>query len=223
MSPFADLQRRLGYRFSDEERLQHALTHRSFGNSNNERLEFLGDAVLGMVIADALFHRKGKLSEGDLSRLRASLVNRDSLADLAADLELDAVIRLGAGETKSGGARRSSVLADAFEAIIAAIYLDGGFVAADEFVRRQFATRLDELPDAESLKDPKTRLQEILQSRNESLPQYELIDTSGPAHRREFTITCRVASLDIAATGRGRSRRRAEQAAAEKILEQMHG
>lgn len=222
MNELAGLQKRIGYAFVDEERLQRALTHRSHGNFNNERLEFLGDAVLGMVIADVLFHREGRLAEGDLSRLRASLVNRDSLAELGARLELDEFMRLGGGETKSGGARRSSVLADAFEAIIGAIYLDGGFVAADTFIREQFAERLAELPDAESLKDPKTRLQEFLQSRGEALPEYELIRSSGPAHKREFVVACRVSSLELEAAASGRSRRRAEQAAAAKLLEKTH-
>lgn len=223
MDPLAGLQKRIAYRFSDEERLERALTHRSHGSFNNERLEFLGDAVLGMVIADILFHREGRLAEGDLSRLRASLVNRDSLAELAAALDLDEFIRLGAGEIRSGGARRSSVLADAFEAIIGAIYLDGGFESAETFIHEQFATRLAELPDAESLKDAKTRLQEMLQSRGDALPEYELVKSSGPAHRREFVVACRVAALDLEATARGRSRRRAEQAAAARLLEQMHG
>ncbi|MDX1442440.1 MAG: ribonuclease III [Gammaproteobacteria bacterium] len=223
MNSLAELQSRIGYRFSDESRLQRALTHRSFGNENNERLEFLGDAVLGMVIADVLFHREGRLAEGDLSRLRASLVNRDSLAELAGALELDTILRLGGGEMKSGGARRSSVLADAFEAIIGAIYIDGGFEAADRFVREQFTDRLAALPDAEELKDPKTRLQEFLQSRGEVLPIYELVSSSGPAHKREFVVSCRVDSLGLETNATGRSRRRAEQAAAAKLLESMHG
>lgn len=216
-----NLQRRLGHEFENARLLERALTHRSAGPQNYERLEFLGDAVLGMVIAEQLFKLDKGHEEGDLSRLRASLVNRDSLADIAAGLELGEVLRLGGGELKSGGFRRASILADVLEALIGAIYLDAGYAAAREFVLRIYSDRLASLPDPELLKDPKTRLQEMLQARQLALPEYSVIDTSGPPHKRRFRVRCRVPVLEQDFDAEGSSRRAAEQAAAESALKEL--
>lgn len=216
------LERRLGYRFRDRELLERALTHRSVaGKRNNERLEFLGDAVLGMVIADFLFRAETGLAEGDLSRLRASLVNGEALAEAGHALDLGDALRLGAGELKSGGFRRRSVLGDAFEAIIGAIYLDSGLDAAREFIHRVLADALQNLPDPSQLKDAKTRLQELLQERGLGLPQYETLDVSGPPHKQKFHVACRVPELTLESQALGSSRRSAEQAAAGKLLEEL--
>lgn len=214
-------ERRLGYRFRDASLLVRALTHRSVAGDDNERLEFLGDAVLGMVVADFLFSREAGLTEGDLSRLRASLVNGDALAGVAQTLDLGAALRLGPGELKSGGFRRRSVLADALEAVIGAVYVDGGLPAAQSFIHAVFAERFANLPDPRSLKDPKTRLQELLQDRGMDLPEYTTLEVSGPPHRQVFEVACRVAVLSLEKRARGGSRRAAEQAAAEKILEEL--
>lgn len=221
MDELGRLERRLGYRFTDRKLLASALTHRSVGAANNERLEFLGDAVLGMVVADFLFRREGRLSEGDLSRLRASLVNRDTLADIAQELDFGADLRLGPGELKSGGFRRRSVLANALEAIIGAVYLDGGFDAAGELIHAMFASHFANLPDPDTLKDPKTRLQELLQERGLGLPEYETISVSGPPHKQQFHVACQVPSLKLRETAQGASRRSAEQVAAAKLLEEI--
>lgn len=215
------LERRLGYRFRNRDLLKRALTHRSVNASNNERLEFLGDAVLGMVVADFLYGRQAGHTEGDLSRLRASLVNREALAVAAQQLDIGNAMHLGAGELKSGGFRHRSVLADALEAIIGAVYLDGGFEAAEKLIHAVLREQLENLPDPSSLKDPKTRLQEALQERGLGLPEYETLDVSGPPHKQTFTITCRVPALKLESRAQGASRRSAEQAAAEKILEEM--
>lgn len=216
-----NLQARLGYEFDDAGLLERALTHRSVGARNYERLEFLGDAVLGMVIAEQLFMIDKGHEEGDLSRLRASLVNRDSLADIAGHLELGDCLYLGGGELKSGGFRRASILADVLESIIGAIYLDGGYSAARKFILEIYSERLASLPDPESLKDPKTRLQEILQARQLDLPFYSVIETSGPAHKRRFRVRCRVPVLEQDFDAEGSSRRAAEQAAAEAALKEL--
>lgn len=221
MDETARLERRLGYRFRDRALLARALTHRSVAGDNNERLEFLGDAVLGMVVADFLFRREAGMTEGDLSRLRASLVNRDALATVALALDLGAAMRLGPGELKSGGFRRRSVLADALEAIIGAVYLDGGFTAAETFVNAILAAQFANLPDPRSLKDAKTRLQELLQERGMELPEYAVLEVSGPAHRQTFEVACRVHALSLETRARGGSRRAAEQAAAERVLEEL--
>lgn len=215
------LERRLGYRFRNRDLLKRALTHRSVNASNNERLEFLGDAVLGMVVADFLYRREAGLTEGDLSRLRASLVNRDALALAAQQLDLGDVVLLGAGELKSGGFRRRSVLADALEAVIGAVYLDGGFAAAETLVHTVLKSQLEHLPDPASLKDPKTRLQEALQERALGLPEYTTVDVSGPPHKQRFNVACRIPALGLETQATGASRRSAEQAAAEKILEEI--
>lgn len=215
------LQRRINYRFRDRDLLDCALTHRSVGAANNERLEFLGDAVLGMVVADFLYRSDAQLAEGDLSRLRASLVNRDTLADIAQTLDFGAGLHLGAGELKSGGYRRRSVLANALEAIIGAVYLDGGIEAATALIHSVFAEHFANLPDPASLKDPKTRLQELLQDRGLGLPEYETLEVSGPPHNQVFHVACRIEALSLATEARGHSRRSAEQAAAEKLLQEL--
>lgn len=210
---------RLGYQFSDSDLLKQALTHRSASKHHNERLEFLGDAVLGLSIARALFDQKPEVREGGLSRFRADLVRRESLADLAREIDLGAHLELGGGERRSGGNQRASVLADALEAVIGAILLDGGFSGANDAVLRIFSSRLENLPHELELIDPKTRLQEYLQSRQLPPPDYSLADVSGADHARTFDMQCRIPALDLEAKGIGTSRRRAEQAAASAALE----
>lgn len=217
----AQLARRLGHELDEPELLRRALRHRSSGGRHNERLEFLGDAVLGLAIATDLFQRDAKLTEGDLSRLRASLVNRETLADIAAELDLGNYLDLGPGELKSGGFRRKSILADTLEAVIGAVYLDGGYAAAEAMIRRLFASRLADLPAPDSLKDPKTRLQEHLQARGKALPVYAVVKHSGPAHNPTFTVSASIAALDISVTADGGSRRAAEQGAAQQILDHI--
>lgn len=213
------LQRRIGYRFVDSTLLQRALTHRSVSGNNNERLEFLGDGLINFVVAAALYEAHGRAEEGALSRLRASLVREESLARLARELELSEVLSLGESELKSGGFRRDSILADALEALLGAVYLDGGFEAARQVSLALFAVMLAELPDAESLKDPKTRLQEWLQARSRPLPRYEILSESGPPHRRLFRVRCQLADGELATEADGSSRRNAEQRAAEMLLQ----
>lgn len=212
------LAERLGYRCRDSALLEAALTHRSAGGQHNERLEFLGDAVLNCVVADLLYRLDPRADEGELSRLRASLVSGDSLAQTAAALGVGDELRLGAGELRSGGFRRHSILADALEALIGAIYLDGGIEAARGVVERMLAGRIAGLPDAAQLKDPKTRLQEYLQARGLPLPAYNVEQVTGDAHEQTFAVSCEVAALNLSASGSGLSRRRAEQQAAEEIL-----
>lgn len=214
------LLRRLDYRFNDPTLLDSALTHRSAGGANNERLEFLGDAILGLVIADALYRRYPEASEGELSRLRASLVRKQTLAELARDLDLGEYLRLGSGELKSGGYRRDSILADALEAIFGAVYLDGGFAASVAMIRALYAERFAQLPaEAVAVKDAKTRLQEHLQGRHLELPEYVVLAISGDAHDQVFEVECRVAGLAHSVRGTGSSRRRAEQQAAQRMLD----
>ncbi|MEO0421650.1 MAG: ribonuclease III [Pseudomonadota bacterium] len=218
MSDQRKLTRAIGHEFADSELLTAALTHRSAGGRNNERLEFLGDAVLGLVIAEALYRVRDKAREGELSRLRASLVKRDTLADVARELSIGDYLHLGVGEHRSGGFRRSSILADALEALLGAIYLDGGFEAARGCVLRLFESRLADLPEA-AQKDAKTRLQELLQARGLALPRYELIATEGQAHAQRFTASCAVDDLSLLSRGEGTSRQLAEQHAAALMLE----
>lgn len=217
------LQRRIGYRFADVALLQRALTHRSVGGSNNERLEFLGDALLNFVVAAALYEVRGRAEEGALSRLRASLVREESLARLARELELSEVLSLGESELKSGGFRRDSILADALEAILGAVYLDGGFEAARDVCLHLYAPLLADLPDAETLKDPKTRLQEWLQARARPLPRYEVLSENGPPHRRVFEVRCSLVDDATLAEAAGASRRNAEQQAADSLLQKLSG
>jgi ribonuclease-3 len=195
-----------------------ALTHRSCGKKNNERLEFLGDSILNFVIADDLFARFPKAKEGELSRLRARMVKGVTLSEVARELGLGDYLRLGSGELKSGGYRRDSILADAVEAIIGAIYLDTDMETARGFILSWFKERLDKLDLNESMKDSKTRLQEFLQSRRLALPEYELMNVEGEAHEQTFYIDCRVEGLKKAEKGIGSSRRQAEQEAAKNAL-----
>lgn len=216
------LLKRLGYRFRDASLLDSALTHRSAGGLNNERLEFLGDAVLGLVIAEDLYKRYPEASEGELSRLRASLVRKQTLAELARDLELGECLRLGSGELKSGGYRRDSILADALEAIFGAVYLDSGFAGCAQLIQALYSERLGALPDEPmALKDPKTLLQEHLQGQHLELPEYSVISIRGDAHQQVFEVECRVPALDQSTRGNGSSRRRAEQQAAQAMLESL--
>lgn len=215
------MQRALRYRFARPELLNLALSHRSRGNPNNERLEFLGDAVLNMVVAELIFRQRPGAPEGDLSRLRARIVRERTLAEVARELELGAHVLLGPGELKSGGFLRDSILADALEAVIGSVFLDGGFDAARSLVEGLMAERIGRLPDAEKLKDPKTRLQEWLQGRSQALPEYEVVDVHGADHDRRFTVVCRIASLDKPIRATAGSRRKAEQAAASQALEEI--
>jgi ribonuclease-3 len=214
---------RLGHAFRDPALLESALTHRSAGRCNYERLEFVGDAVLNFVIAVLVYREFPDADEGELSRYRASLVSGSSLASVAAELGLGRQLRLGSGEMKSGGDRRSSILADALEALFGAVYVDGGMAAAISAIESVFAGRLDALPDARELKDSKTRLQELLQARGLPLPAYELESVRGEPHEQWFVASCSVAALDVAARGEGSSRRRAEQEAAGRVLERLAG
>ena len=215
----AALQIRLGHSFREARLLQLALTHRSFSSDHNERLEFLGDSVLNLAVAHFLFEQLSTLPEGDLSRVRANLVKQDTLHNLALDMGLSACIRLGEGELRSGGARRASILADALEALIGAVYLDGGYAAAQGLVRRLFG-QLEIRPDMQAAaKDAKTELQEWLQGRKIALPRYSVIATSGAAHRQTFEVACEVSELRQYGRGSGSSRRAAEQAAAAALLD----
>jgi len=211
---------KLTYRFRDPTLAQLALTHRSIGKPNNERLEFLGDALLGAIIAEMLFEVHPKASEGELSRLRAQLVNGQALAVLARELELGDELKLGPGELKSGGFRRDSILADAFEALMAAVYQDGGFDACREVIRGLFADRITAL--RRSSKDAKTRLQEWLQAGGWPLPQYELIASHGEDHAKTFDVSCTTSEpMALHTLAHGGSRRQAEQDAAEVVLKQL--
>jgi len=211
----------LGYEFRDAKLLDAALTHRSAGGAHNERLEFLGDAVLNCVVAMLVFREFANANEGDLSRFRASLVSGDALAVAAAELGLGDRLHLGSGELKSGGFRRKSILADGLEAVIGAVYLDGGFEAAQQVVERLIVPRIAKLPSATELKDPKTRLQEALQAQGLPVPAYTVESITGKAHLQLFKVSCAASTLGITAIGEGPSRRSAEQAAAKAMLQQM--
>lgn len=215
------LQEILGYRFSQPALLERALTHRSAAGPNNERLEFLGDSVLNFVVAAEVFDRRKQAKEGELSRLRANLVNQASLADIARDVALGDSLRLGGGEMKAGGQRRDSILSDTLEAIIGAIYLDAGFDTCREIIRRLYGNRLRELPSIRELKDPKTRLQEHLQSIRLSLPEYRVLEIAGRAHAQTFRVECRITGLETVTSGTANSRRQAEQKAAASMLQRL--
>ncbi len=215
------IERAIGYVFISRDRLQQALTHRSFGVKHNERLEFLGDSVLNCVIAETLYERYGDVREGDLSRLRANLVRQETLFEIAQALSLGAQLRLGEGEMKSGGFRRPSILADALEAVIGAVFQDGGFERAREVILKLYAAHLAKLDPTHSGKDAKTVLQEYLQGRHLPLPQYQLRTTRGEAHAQEFEVECNIVDIGITSTGRGASRRMAEQEAAKQALERI--
>lgn len=212
------LAEQLGVDLSDPALLARALTHRSHGSVNNERLEYLGDAVLSFLVAEMLFLRFPDASEGELSRFRASLVSGEALAATAAGLGLGEQLLLGEGEMKSGGHRRATILADALEALVGAIFLDRGIEVARRVAGRLFEAAIDTLPSASELKDPKTRLQEWLQGRGHPLPDYTVLEVSGEPHDQRFSVRCDVPALEISAIADGSSRRRAEQEAAQRIL-----
>jgi len=213
------LQDRLQHQFSDPALLVRAVTHRSFASDHNERLEFLGDSVLNLSVADLLFQRLSALPEGDLSRIRANLVKQDTLHQIAVELGLPEVVRLGEGEVRSGGSRRPSILADALEALIGAVYLDAGYPAAQALVHRLFQS-VEINPQMEaSAKDAKTELQEWLQARKYKLPLYRVVGTLGAAHRQTFDVECEVSDLNLNERGIGSSRRAGEQAAAAAMLQ----
>lgn len=213
----------LGYEFRDRDLCMAALTHRSAGATHNERLEFLGDAVLNCTVAWLLYQRHPRSDEGALSRQRATLVSGETLARVAAEHGFGEHLRLGPGELKTGGFRRASILADAFEALIGAVMVDGGFEPASRAVSRLLEPHLHDLPPAEQLKDPKTRLQELLQGRSLALPAYNLISVNGEAHCQVFEVQCEVSALNLITRGQGSGRRRAEQDAAERMLELLPG
>lgn len=215
------LQSRLGHVFASPDLLVQALTHRSFGQPNNERLEFLGDSVLNCVVSIALFDRFGALKEGELSRVRASLVRQETLHRIALDLELGNCLKLGEGELRSGGAQRPSILVDAAEAVFAAIFLDAGFDAAKKVIDRLYAPLIDGINPDRPAKDPKTALQEWLQSRRMPLPTYSMTQVLGEAHAQEFEVACEVPKLGVRTMGRGTSRRAAEQQSAELALAEL--
>ena len=217
---YGPLQRKLGYSFAQASLLQRALTHRSHGVAHNERIEFLGDSVLNCCVAHELYRRFGELKEGELSRLRANLVRQETLAELAQELELGTYLRLGEGELKSGGFRRPSILADGLEALFGAVFLDGGFAAAQDVIRGLYAHLLEHLDPQAPGKDPKTLLQELLQARKIALPQYAVVSTQGAAHKQSFQVECQIPQLAIRTTGFGASRRIAEQEAAQLAFAQ---
>lgn len=213
------LQLRLQYRFKNPDLLRRALTHRSFSVEHYERLEFLGDSVLGLAVADMLYAQLGSLAEGDLSRIRANLVRQETLHALALDLGLSELLRLGEGEMRSGGPKRPSILADALESVLGAVYLDAGFAAAQALVQRLFA-QVDIHPAMQAVgKDPKTELQEWLQARRRPLPVYRVVATLGAAHQQNFDVECAIEALGVSERGIGGSRRAAEQTAAAAVLQ----
>ncbi len=214
------LQEQIDYQFEDIQHLKIALTHRSANQENNERHEFLGDAVLGLVIARALFERFPNAREGKLTRMRAKLVRGDTLSEIADEIDVQPGLVLGEGELKAGGRQRRSIRADALEAIFGAVYLDGDFESARQVILKLYETRLAKAnPDIQ--KDPKTLLQEAVQKRGQALPEYRILSRSGQAHNLDFKVECRLRELDLVETAQGKSRRSAEQAAAEKILQRI--
>ena len=218
MFDLIELQRKLGVALTDVHLLELALTHRSNSSKNYERLEFLGDSVLSVVISDALFENFSQADEGILSRLRASLVRKESLAKISRELGLGEYIQLGGGELKSGGFGRDSILADVLESIIGAIYLDAGYAVVKDTVNRLFAVPLSELDPNATIKDAKSRLQERLQKQKFDIPTYEILEVSGEAHSQHFVVECRIQNSALTYTGEGSSRRNAEQQAAERAL-----
>ncbi|NKC13401.1 MAG: ribonuclease III [Gammaproteobacteria bacterium] len=214
------LQKTLGYTFNNLTHLRTALTHRSAAPSHNERMEFLGDSVLGMVAAEMLYEQFPNMREGDLTRARAQLVKRETLVQMARELNLSAHLQLGQGELRSGGRQRESILADTFEAVVGAMYLDGGLDRARSFLNEHLAPRMNTLAGP-APKDPKTRLQEFLQGKGITLPSYEVRETTGQSHNQTFHVVCFVPSLAIEGYGCGGSRRRAEQDAAAGVLGQL--
>ena len=212
---------RLGYAFGDESLLERALTHRSAGSRHNERLEFLGDSIINFLIAESLYRALPDAREGRLTRLRALLVRRDTLASVARELGLGEALRLGGGELKSGGRQRDSILSDAFEALIGAVFLDSGIAACRDLVDALFGDRIQQAQNRRAAKDSKTLLQERLQAEGLPLPAYEVIEVKGAAHDQVFTVSCRIENLENTTVGSGPSRRKAEQAAARIALESL--
>jgi len=211
-----------GYQFRQQDLLEQALTHRSFSRSNNnERLEFLGDSILNLIISNHIYLRFTDADEGDLSRIRASLVKEESLAQIAMDIGLGDHIRLGGGELKSGGFRRASILSDALEALIAAIYLDSDYAQTEATVLRLYHGQLQTVDENANLRDPKTQLQEYLQARKMHLPRYQVEQTSGKSHNQVFTVSCNITDLELQSKGKGSSRKKAEQQAAQKLLDKL--
>ena len=219
--PLAQLARRIGHAFANPALLQRALTHRSFSADHNERLEFLGDSVLGLAISSLLYSKLEQAPEGDLSRIRANLVKQDSLHRVAVKLDVAASLRLGEGELRSGGLKRPSILADAFEAVIGAVYLDAGYAPAEAVVHRLFADVDISSSMSAAGKDPKTALQEWLQGRKLALPSYQVADIEGAAHQQTFVVDCLIEALQVSECGSGSSRRAAEQDAASKALQRL--
>lgn len=217
------LETQLGHRFSESRLLTEALTHRSHSTPHNERLEFLGDGVLNLIVAAELYRRFPQLSEGELSRLRAGLVNKNVLYHIAAELDLGTFVLLGDGELKSGGHRRPSILADALEALFGAVFIDAGYGGATTVVNKLFAQHFDLLDPSSIAKDHKTRLQEYLQGRKISVPKYEVLETTGEAHEQTFRVACNIAALKVRAEGAGASRKLAEQEAAAAAYQQISG
>lgn len=216
-----EISKRLNYTFANESLLSQALTHRSYGAQNNERLEFLGDGALNFLIAHQLYLRFPKIAEGDLSRLRAQLVKEATLSEIALSLNLGEALKMGEGELKSAGWRRPSILADALEAIVGAVYLDGGYAATEAVVLALFQHKLDTINPSLIDKDPKSRLQELLQSKKNPIPEYTVTHTSGEAHAQHFVVECLIAKHHIKTVGEGTSRRIAEQQAAQLALQQI--
>ena len=221
MASLETLYKKLGYTFKQSAHIKAALTHRSYSANNNERLEFLGDSLLNLIIANALYERYPTASEGELSRLRAYLVQEDSLADLAKKIDIGLFLQLGLGELKTGGAQRASALADALEAIIAAIFLDSHFDMCQQFVLKIFHEKLTHTSLKVNMRDSKTTLQEYLQSRKHSLPIYEIIHTEGESHQQTFTIRCFVKDIKKETIAKSTSRRKAEQEAAKLLLDEL--
>lgn len=219
--PIDSLIRGIGYQFNNAAILTQALTHRSFAANNNERLEFLGDSVLNFIIAHQLFNRFSKLPEGDLSRLRAALVKESTLSEIASSLNIGEALKLGEGELKSEGWKRPSILADALEAIVGAVYLDGGFAAAEALVLKLYEQKLANIDPKIIDKDAKSQLQEYLQGKKIELPEYGVVSIEGEAHAQTFKIECVVQKLHISTVGEGTSRRIAEQSAAQLALEKI--
>ena len=215
------LQRKIDYQFQDTWLLKQALTHRSAGHKHNERLEFLGDAILNLTIAEALFHQFPKCNEGELSRMRATLVREPTLAILARDFQLGDYLSLGQGELKSGGFRRESILADCVEALIGAISLDSSLANATEIVTRWYQPLLKDIQPGDNQKDAKTRLQEYLQGNRLPVPTYNIVNIQGEAHNQLFTVECSIQNNDRTFIGKGSSRRKAQQAASEQILQEL--
>lgn len=216
-----ELQHKLGYKFQHPQLLLQGLTHCSATDQHNERLEFLGDAILSFIITELLYERFPKANEGDLSRMRSTLVRGQTLALLAHEFGLGDYLRLGPGEVKSGGQSRQSILADTLEALIGAVYLDGGITAVRQLILQQYQQRLENIVPSEQQKDAKTRLQELVQGQHQPLPHYQLVQIEGAAHQQHFIIHCQVALLAAPTVGQGSSRRRAEQMAAELALQAL--